>query len=173
MLPGSKSLVLWRAISDETGNSAFLLGRVGYESICLARAIGSYPVQVLTVNVGVRNPLGVGAGGLAILATLPVAEQNECMRANVKRLGGYGGLSESTLRAVTRAAQRRGYAVIGHYSAPGVIGMGMAIRNAAGSVLGAITTASIDSRMGTAQQHTSAMCMTKHIQRVQTFLDVL
>ena len=162
-----------RAISDETANSAFLIGRVGFESICLARAIGSYPVQVLTVNVGARRPLGTGAGGLAILATLTVAEQNECIRANAKRLGGYGGLSESTLRAIIRATQRRGHAVIGHYSAPGVIGIGMALRNATGSVLGAITTASIDSRMGTNEQHASAMCMTKHIQRVQASLDIL
>ena len=162
-----------RAISDETGNSAFLIGRVGFESICLARAIGSYPVQVLTVNVGTRHPLGAGAGGLAILATLPVPEQDECIRANSKRLGSYGGLTESTLRAVIRATKRRGHAVIGHYSAPGVIGIGMAIRNANGSTLGAITTASIDSRMGTNEQHASAMCMTKHIQRVQPFLDIL
>jgi DNA-binding IclR family transcriptional regulator len=162
-----------RAVSEETGNSAFLIGRVGYESICLARVVGAYPVQVLTVNVGARNPLGVGAGGLAILATLPVPEQEECIRANSKRLGSYGGLTASTLRTVIRATQRRGHAVIGHYSAPGVIGIGMAIRNATGSTLGAITTASIDSRMSVNDQQASAMCMTKHIQRVQGLLDIL
>ena len=162
-----------KGVSEETGNSAFLIGRIGFESICLARVIGSYPVQVLMVSVGTRQPLGPGAGGLAILSTLPQAEQYECIRANAKRLGSYGALTESTLRALVRATQRRGHAIIGHYSVPGVIGIGMAMRNASGSVLGAITTASIDSRMSKKQQQVAALSIAKHIERVQSSLDIL
>jgi DNA-binding IclR family transcriptional regulator len=162
-----------RGVSDKTGNSAFLIGRMGFESICLARVIGTYPVQVLTVNVGNRHPLGVGAGGLAILSTLPVAEQNECIRANAKRLGSYGALTESTLRTLIRATQHRGHAVIGHYSVPGVMAIGMAIRNASGAVMGAIATASIDSRMSRNEQQLAALSIAKHIERVQSSLDVL
>jgi len=162
-----------RAVSEETGNSAFLIGRVGYETICLARVVGSYPVQVLTVNVGSRNPLGVGAGGLAILSTFPLAEQNECIRANAKRLGSYGSMTESMLRALINATQRRGHAIIGHYNVPGVIGIGMAMRNANGSVMGAITTSSIDSRMSRDDQQAAATCISKHIACVQSSLDIL
>lgn len=162
-----------RGVSEETGNSAFLIGRVGYETICLARVVGAYPVQVLTVNVGTRNPLGVGAGGLAILSTMPPAELSECIRANAKRLRGYGSLTESTLRALVRATQRRGHAVIGHYNAPGVVGIGIAMRNASGNVLGAITTSSIDSRMTRDDQTFAAMSMAKHIAQVQSSLDIL
>jgi DNA-binding IclR family transcriptional regulator len=162
-----------RGISEETGNSAFLIARVGYESICLARVVGSYPVQVLTVNVGARNPLGVGAGGLAILSTLPRAEQTECIRANAKRLAGYGSLTESTLRALIRATERRGHAVIGHYNAPGIIGVGVAMRNATGNVMGAITTSSIDSRMTRELQVVAALSIAKHIEGIQSSLDIL
>lgn len=162
-----------RSVSEETGNSAFLIARLGYESICLARVVGSYPVQVLTVNVGSRNPLGVGAGGLAILSTLPANEQNECIRANAKRLGSYGSLSESTLRALIRATQRRGHSVIGHYSAPGVIAVGAAMRNASGATLGAVTTSSIDSRMTRDDQQAAAASILKSIARVQSSLDML
>jgi DNA-binding IclR family transcriptional regulator len=162
-----------RGVSEETGNSTFLIARMGFESICLARVVGSYPVQVLTVNVGMRNPLGVGAGGLAILSTLPLDEQNECIRANAKRLGSYGSLSESTLRAFVRATQRRGHAVIGHYNAPGVIGIGMTMRNASGNVLGAITTSSVDSRMSREDQQNAALSIARQIERVQSRLDIL
>lgn len=162
-----------RAVSEETGNSAFLIGRVGYESICLARVVGSYPVQVLTVNVGSRNPLGAGAGGLAILSTLPPAEQNECIRANAKRLAGYGSLTESTLRELIRATQRRGHAVIGHYNVPGVVGIGVAMRNASGNVMGAITTSSIESRMSRELQQIAALSIATHIERIQSLLDIL
>jgi DNA-binding IclR family transcriptional regulator len=162
-----------RAVSEETGNSAFLIGRVGYESICLARVVGSYPVQVLTVNVGTRNPLGVGAGGLAILSTLPRDEQNECIRANAKRLAGYGSLTESTLRALIRATERRGHAVIGHYNVPGVVGIGVAMHSASGNVMGAITTSSIDSRMTREHQQIAAQSIAVHIKRIQSSLDIL
>lgn len=162
-----------KAVSDETGNSAFLIGRMGFESICLARMIGTYPVQVLTVNIGNRQPLGTGAAGLAILSTLPVAEQNECIRANAKRLGSYGTLTESTLRALIRATQSRGYSIIGHYSVPGVIGVAVAMRNATGSVLGAITSNSIDSRMTRDDQQVIAASIARNIERVQSSLDIL
>lgn len=162
-----------RGVSEETGNSAFLIGRIGFESICLARVIGSYPVQVLTVNVGSRQPLGTGAGGLSILSTLSEAERNDCIRANAKRLVGYGTLTESTLRALIRSTQSRGHAIIGHYSVPGVIGIGMAMRNATGAVMGAITTASIDSRMSRDDQQIAATSIAKHIARIQSSLDIL
>jgi DNA-binding IclR family transcriptional regulator len=162
-----------RGVAQETGNSTFLISRIGYETICLARAVGTYPVQVLTVNVGSRNPLGIGAGGLAILATLPPAEQNECIRANVKRLSSYGSMTESTLRAFIRATERRGHSVIGHYSAAGIIAVGVAMRNSAGKVLGAITSSSIDSRMTREHQEHAADSIKMHIESVQSSLDIL
>jgi DNA-binding IclR family transcriptional regulator len=130
-------------------------------------------VQVLTVNVGNRQPLGTGAGGLAILSALSDAERAECVRANAKRITSYGALTESTLRALVRATQARGHAIIGHYNVPGVIGIGVAMRNAAGDVVGAITTASIDSRMSRDDQQASAASITKHLARIQSALDIL
>lgn len=163
-----------RAVSEETGNSAFLIGRMGFDSICLARVIGDYPVQVLTVNVGNRQPLGTGAGGLAMLSTLPKDEQDECIRVNAKRLGSYGELTESTLRAFIRATQHRGHALIGHYSVPGVTGIGVAMHNnAANTLLGAIATASIDSRMSRKDQLVAATSITRNIERIQPSLDIL
>lgn len=162
-----------KGVAEDTGNSAFLIGRIGLETICLARVIGSYPVQVLTVNVGSRQPLGTGAGGLAILSTLPEAERNDCIRANAKRLAGYGSLTESTLRAFVRTTQGRGHAIIGHYSVPGVIGVGVAIRNATSTVMGAITTASIDSRMSRDDQQFATASIAKHLARIQSSLDLL
>src|SRR3546814_14240930 len=46
-----------RRISAHTGDSSFLICRVGSDSLCLHREIGSYPVQVLAVTIGHRQPL--------------------------------------------------------------------------------------------------------------------
>ncbi|WP_449432047.1 IclR family transcriptional regulator [Pseudomonas putida] len=161
------------AISEETGNSAFLIIHVDLDSMCVARKIGSYPIQVVAVRVGHRQPLGVGAGGLAILADLPRSQQEECLRANGQRLAGYGALNISTLRAMIAATQRRGYAVIGHYSVPGVIGIGVTLKNAAGKVLGAITTASLDSRMTKEMQEKAMHAVNRHVVTIQERLDLL
>ncbi|WP_227163463.1 IclR family transcriptional regulator, partial [Lactiplantibacillus plantarum] len=56
-----------RQISDVSGDSAFLICRAGGDSLCLHREVGNYPVQVLAVTIGHRQPLGVGAAGLALL----------------------------------------------------------------------------------------------------------
>jgi DNA-binding IclR family transcriptional regulator len=49
----------------------------------------------------------------------------------------------------------------------------MAMRNASGSVIGAITTASIDSRMSRKEQQVAALSIARHIERVQSSLDLL
>lgn len=108
-----------------------------------------------------------------ILATLPMAEQNECIRINAKRLARFGAMTESMLRALIRATERRGHSVIGHDNVPGVIAIGMAMRNANGNVLGAITTASVESRMSGQDQQTSAASIARHVARIQSTPDIL
>lgn len=162
-----------KAISEETGDSAFLIVRAGLDSLCVARSAGSYPIQVLAVRVGNRMPLGIGAGGLAILATLERGEQASIIQANARRVEGYGTMTGSTLKAIVAATQRRGYAVIGHYSVPGVIGVGVALRNAQSIAIGAITTASVESRMSRTDQLRAVQCIERKIAEVQLRLDVL
>ncbi len=36
-------------------------------SHCIARQVGTHPVQILVIQVGTRQPMGVGAAGLALL----------------------------------------------------------------------------------------------------------
>jgi hypothetical protein len=49
----------------------------------------------------------------------------------------------------------------------------MAMRNATGAVMGAITTASIDSRMKRDDQQNAALSIARHIEGVQSRLDIL
>ncbi len=57
-------------LAKSTGDMAFLVGRSGYESVCLDRIEGNFAIQTMTQGIGDRHPLGIGAGGLAILAAL-------------------------------------------------------------------------------------------------------
>lgn len=73
-------------ISDSTGDSVALTMRSGLDSICAASCIGRFPSRTAAAVVGARLPLGVGLGGLVILAFLPDEEAEDVMRQNATRL---------------------------------------------------------------------------------------
>lgn len=140
-------------ISQETGDSAFLVVRSGSDAFCVDRKTGSYPIKVFSVEVGHRQPLGVGAGGLALLSALPADEIDKILRDNAARLSSYGGLTEDALRRLIADSRERGYAVISDYAIQGVTGVGRAIVDSRGRVLGAISVSSISQRMNPERQH--------------------
>ncbi len=58
-------------LAESTGDTSFLSVRSGHEAVCVDRKTGDFPIKILTLEVGHRRPLGVGAGSLALLAFLP------------------------------------------------------------------------------------------------------
>ena len=77
------------AASAQLGDTLFLTVRTGLDTLCVARRIGSYPIQVLSIEVGVRRPLGVSSAGVAILAAMPAPEARKIVLANEARFGAY------------------------------------------------------------------------------------
>lgn len=162
-----------KAISEETGNSSFLFVPADCDTLCVSRQIGNYPIQVLAIRVGHRQPIGVGAGGVAMLSALPHVECERIIKSNELRLSGYGNLNTSILRAMLRSTRERGYALMGHYSVPGVIGVGIPLLNGKGEVIGAITTASVDSRMTRSAANCAVTCARRELEKVQARLNHL
>ena len=72
------------------------------------RRIGSYPIQVLSIEVGVRRPLGVSSAGVAILAAMPAAEARKIVLANEPRFGPYR-TDAATVLGQVQLARRTGY----------------------------------------------------------------
>lgn len=75
-----------REISETLGETAFLTIRHGADSVCIDRRPGSYPVKVLSIDIGARRPLGVGVSGLVLLASLPEDEAADIVKRNAQRL---------------------------------------------------------------------------------------
>jgi len=139
-------------IARTTGDATFLVVQSGFDTLCIARAIGSYMIQALAVSVGHRQPIGVGAGGLAMLAAMPIRDAEALMRTNRDRLGYYRKLTVTDLRHMVMRARRDGYAVIGNYAVSGVVGVGVALRDAQDKLIGGVSVASIKSRMNRDRQ---------------------
>lgn len=135
------------SLAERTGDTSFLFVRSGHDAVCLGRVQGSYPVQTPVVPVGSRQPLGVNAGGLALLSCLPEEEVARTLEAVAPRLGVYGDLDTEELREHCARAQARGFALIANKAVPGVCALGLPIRSSTGAALAAITVAATQGRM--------------------------
>lgn len=138
-------------VARSTGDMAFLVVRSGFETVCLDRIAGNFAIQTLTQGVGDRHPLGAGAGGLAVLAALADSEVKIVLKAIAPQLRRYR-LTERTLRERIEQTRERGHAIDEGTAALDVTAIGRAIRDRAGSPLGAVFVASIRSRMTEARQ---------------------
>jgi len=145
-----------RQISDVTGDSAFLICRAANDSLCLHREVGNYPVQVLAVTVGHRQPLGVGAAGLALLAALPPAEADEVVTQNEQALRAYGGMTGVQMRRLVENTRDRGWSVVGNAAVPGVLGVGVAVCDTSGYPRLAVSVSSLIDRMQAPRQRSIA-----------------
>lgn len=134
-------------VSAACGDAAFAIVREGPASHCIARQVGTHPVQVLVIQVGTRQPLGVGAAGLALLAALPDEEVAAAIAANSPALGRYGSMTPDRMKIMVRAARERGWSVIGNHATHGVLAVGMAVLGRDGAPVAAISVASIVDRM--------------------------
>lgn len=146
-------------VSAACGDAAFAIMREGPLSHCIARQVGSHPVQVLVIQVGTRQPLGVGAAGLALLAALPDAQVESIIAANAAVLGHYGGMTPERMRLLVRTTRERGWSVIGNHATRNVLAVGMPVRNAQGEPVAAISVASTQARMPRERQQLIARWM--------------
>lgn len=135
-----------QALARAIGDMAFLVGRSGYESVCLDRIAGNFAIQTMTQGVGDRHPLGIGAGGLAILASLSADEQLIVMETIAPQLRRYR-VTDKVLLARAQATSERGVAIDEGSAAVDVTAVGRAVCDKSGNAVGAVFVASIRSRM--------------------------
>ncbi len=114
-------------IAAHTGDTAFLTMRSAFDSVCIDRFEGSYPVRALTVEIGARRALGSTTGGLALLAQLNDPEVDAIVAANAQRLHRYGMLDTPRLRMMVRRTRTLGYALNRNDITDGVTGVGIAL----------------------------------------------
>lgn len=134
-------------IAEKTGDTVFLTVRSGHDSVCLDRREGSFPIKTLTLDVGTRRPLGVGAGGLALLMLLPDEAVEEIVSANAVRFGTYNRLTVPALMKMLANSRALGYALNDIHITPGASSLGMPIVNRWGHPFAAISVGAIQSRM--------------------------
>lgn len=110
-----------------SGDTVFLVIRQGDYALCLLREAGSFPVKVFTTDQGERRLLGVGAGGLALMAALP---DEEIAALYARHTAGYAqsGVTGAALMQAVRQTRKAGHSEIVDTITPGVSGVGVAFQ---------------------------------------------
>jgi DNA-binding IclR family transcriptional regulator len=142
-----------RALALETGNWVFFTVRHGLEAICLSRESGDIPYPQASLRVGDRHPLGLGAGGLAILAAMPNDEAEMVITINAPEIARrYPKMTVDRLRHMLSETRARGYSVIPGILAPGYWGIGVPVLRPDGQPIAAIVLIASATKLSAARQ---------------------
>jgi DNA-binding IclR family transcriptional regulator len=157
-------------IAEKTGDTVFLSARSGYDSVCIDRKEGAYPIKTLTLDVGTRRPLGVGAGGVALLMGLPDAEVDDILATNARRIQRFSGIDVPLLKSLVKRAQRLDYALNDRQITPGAISIGYPLNNPSGPPFAAISIGAISLRMGSARQRQLAAILRQEVKILEALV---
>jgi DNA-binding IclR family transcriptional regulator len=134
-------------LAEATGDTAFASIREGTAAICVAREAGSFPIRTLTLSVGDRRPLGVGAGSLALLAFLPDATIENILARNAAWLRDFQDFTPANLRKLVARTRKEGFALNEGRIVAGMNAVAVPVRDERGEPIAALSIAAIRDRM--------------------------
>ncbi len=135
-----------QALAQQVGDTVFLSVRHGTDSVCVARHVGHHPIQVLSIDVGARRPLGAAVSGVILLAGLDSAAAGALMQANARRLD-YAGVALSDLQRRVQQARSAGYTMASPGVMPGTRAIAVPLRGPDGEVRAALSIAAMADRL--------------------------
>jgi DNA-binding IclR family transcriptional regulator len=136
-----------REVAERTADTVYLVTRSGFDAVCAHRLEGAFPIRTLVLDVGSRRPLGVGAGGLAILAATLADEREAIIGRVAPMLSRFGGLDDRSLERSCERTAKMGFSTITGTVNLGVSAVGRAFRNGMGHPVGALSVAAMSQRL--------------------------
>ncbi|WP_321368377.1 IclR family transcriptional regulator [uncultured Desulfuromusa sp.] len=136
-----------KRVSEVTEETTYLVTRSGNDALCVDRVLGSYPIQVLTFEVNELRPLGIGSGSLAILSLLPDEMIETITTENEEKFKNFKGMNKFEIKKIVKKVRQDGFAISMKVVNSDTVGVGVAIQDKNGKVVGAISVAGIASRM--------------------------
>lgn len=135
-------------ISEDT---VYLLARQGDYTVCLGREDGAFPVKIFSTRVGDLRPLGIGVGGMALLAA---SSEEDIARIRSQHAPAFeaAGLTRERCDRVIARTRRAGYSDMADTITQGVSGVGAVIPDPSGMPFAALSIASIKPRMTAARR---------------------
>lgn len=142
-----------RGLAAKSEDTAFFSIRRESHSVCLCREEGSFPIRTHVLQAGAQHPLGIGAGSMALLATLADEEIDKVLAENEAAVAAqFPRYTPAVMREHVELTRRRGFSLN-----PGLVlanswAIGIVVRYPDGRPAGALSLAAIDSRMNEERQ---------------------
>ena len=154
------------SLAERMGDTVYLTVRSGFEGICIERREGSYPIRTCTVEVGQRRPLGVGAGNLALLASLKDMEVKVILDHTAPHYAAFG-LSKDIVLDRIRKARSDGFIYQNAVSSTEVNAVAMTIKGRPGPPFGALSMTAITPRMPVDRAQELVTEMKREIEKIE------
>ena len=137
-----------RRLAEKSGDTVYLSLLKAGEAICAERIEGEFPIKTLTLDVGDRRPLGVGAGSLALLAYQSAEDARSLIKAGAQARRRYPGFGNDRLMEIVKETRRQGYAFNDQMVVPGMSAIAVPVLGLDGKAVAALSIAAISSRFG-------------------------
>ena len=131
------------ALSEDT---VFLSVPEGAAAICVARETGAYPIRTLTLNIGDRRPMGVGAGALALFCAMSAEKRAVILAANKGWMAEFG-MTDADIAGGVSDNQTAGYAANFGRVVAGTSAVSVPVITSSKRVVGALAIGAVDARM--------------------------
>lgn len=133
-------------LASQTGDTIYLSVRDGDEALCVDRCTGSFPIRTLTLDIGDRRPLGIGAGSLALLAFQRDADIARVLASGHAARHDFAGFEAEQLSQMIETTRSAGYALNDGRIVSAMMAIGVPVRDGAGRVLASLSLAAIRER---------------------------
>jgi DNA-binding IclR family transcriptional regulator len=156
-------------LAEATGDMVSLLVRSGYEAVCVDLEAGDFPRQLSPMSIGIRRPLGVGAGSLALIAWNDPEDFEAVLTQIEPILARHSLLTRAAIVDEARAARERGYTRQYGSIAPQIGAIACPIRGIDGRICGAISISGLVRHLSSNEKKIHEM-LCAEIERVELAL---
>ena len=158
-------------VAEQSEDTAFLFVPVGSEALCIDLVEGNYPIRTQTLNVGDRRPLGIGAGALALLASLSADQVDRNIRVNEANYRLHNNRTPNDIKGFVERTQKEGYATsIGNVT-KGAASVAVPLLNSMGEAFAAIAVAAVEERMKKARRQKLVKIIKSEIEKIYSLND--
>ena len=135
-------------LAELCGDTVLLSTRSGCEAVCIDREFGSFPIRANYLDLGMRRPLGVGAGSMALLAWLPDDEIDAVLELNRTTIAQqYPLMSLISIKEEITRSRQRGYAMLVEVVVAQMGGLGVPVFGRDGRPYAALSVAALSDRI--------------------------
>ncbi len=135
-------------LAEMCGDTVLLSTRSGCEAVCIDREFGSFPIRANYLDLGMRRPLGVGAGSLALLAWLPDQEIDAVLQLNqAANAQKYPLMTIPLIKEEVVRSRERGYSMLLEVVVAQMGGLGVPIFGRDGRPFAALSVAALKDRI--------------------------